>query len=94
MSVGLTTLRLEAYFSSIYSGEKQEKRTDILTVLVFDPAPTDGVLDTELNAHVALMSTTSKVVLVFWSNICIWMERFRVHFDKIGHTNNPMLWKV
>ncbi len=69
-------------------------KTDILTIFVPNPAPTDGVLNTEFNTHVAFVSTTGKVVLVFWSNICIWMEWLRVHLDKIGHTNNPMLWKV
>jgi hypothetical protein len=66
--------------------------TDVLAILVLVPTPPHCVLYTEFDAHIAFMVSTQKVLFVFWSNVSVGMERFGVHFDKIGHTNNPMLW--
>jgi hypothetical protein len=73
--------------------EKVEQGTNVLTVFALYPAPPHSVLYAKLDAHVTFMSTAGEILLVFRSNVGARVERFGVHFDKIGHANNPMLWE-
>lgn len=66
--------------------------TDISVVVVLCPAPPYRVLYTEFDTHVAFVSAAQEVLLMFRPNVSVWMERFGVHFNKIGHPDNPMLW--
>jgi hypothetical protein len=65
--------------------------TDVLVVPVLCPTPPNRVLYTEFNTHVAFMSATQEVLLMFRANVSVRMKRFGVHFDKVGHTDNPVL---
>ena len=63
-------------------------------MFVLCPSPADGVFDPKFNGHVLLtrrLSGMNEVVFLFWSHICVWVERFRVHSNKVGYTDDPVL---
>jgi hypothetical protein len=68
--------------------------TYISPVLILYPSPTYGIFDFEFNSHTLFGDVGGMLrifLVLFWSQICVRVKRFRVDFNKVGHPNNPHL---
>jgi hypothetical protein len=66
----------------------------ILAHFILRPPPAYRVFDLELNRHTLFTDVSGLgcvVVVVFWAHVSVRMEWFGVHFDKIRHTDYPVL---
>lgn len=69
----------------------------MIPILVLDPPPSQGVFHFEFNTHgrfTSVLRTGEFFVLLVWANVSVGMEGFRVHFDEVGHPNDPTLGSV
>jgi hypothetical protein len=75
-----------------------DKETYVDAVCIFVPPPPHRVFNAEFDCHAFLTNgrlLLQVLVFLFRSHVCLRMERLRIHFNKVWHTDNPMLqWSV
>ncbi|KAI0041055.1 hypothetical protein FA95DRAFT_1565784 [Auriscalpium vulgare] len=66
--------------------------TDIFAGCVLGPAPPNRVFDAKLDAHVdVVVLAQDEVLVLFGPDVRVGVEGLRVHLDKVGHADDPVL---